>query len=287
MADNIEEDEDQDWLVTYADAITLLLAFFIMLVSFSKIDLPTYEQVAAGIRNEIGKHDVETPTESMKKDVQDVVYAMQASDLVSVETDEKGVVIELQSGAFFSPGTAEIRADAVPFLVSLAEALDVPRYHDYLLEAEGHTDDVPINTKAFPTNWELSTARASVLVRFLVSQDFDSERLKASGYAHTKPKAPNRDAEGNPIAENQAKNRRVLVRIYPLSLEERRKKLKAMALEKLNAEPEGTSPDETSTDDGANKEPADGAALPSLPPMQGTGESDKGLPPNPLQNLSR
>ena len=315
MADEINlDDEAEDWLVTYADAITLLMAFFIMLVSFSKIDLPTYEQVAAGIRNEIGGHKAEPPTETLKKDVQNVVYDMQASDLVSITSDDRGLVIEMPSHAFFKPGTADIRADAVPFLVSLAEALINPRYKGYLMEAEGHTDDIPINTDKFPSNWELSTARAATLVRFLVTQDFEADRLKASGYADTRPKAPNRDADGNPITDNQEQNRRVLVRIYPMSLEDRKRRQKGVALEELDEAVDEAASDakpadapapatatETPGDGAATEQPAAGDApvLPALPPMVGgpapsnTGSetqpepADGTLPPHPTLSFPK
>ena len=79
-----DEEEAEDWLTTYADAITLLMAFFVMLVSFSKIDIPTFEKVAAGIKNELGKRDTQSPISLLKIDVQDTVYQQQADQAVNV-----------------------------------------------------------------------------------------------------------------------------------------------------------------------------------------------------------
>ena len=81
------------------------------------------------------------------------------------------------------------------------------------LEVEGHTDDSPVNSGQFPSNWELSAARASNVVRYLVAQGFPPEKLRAIGMGDSHPKAPNRDATGNPIPSNQDLNRRVVVRM--------------------------------------------------------------------------
>ncbi len=220
-----EPEEAEEWLTTYADAITLLMAFFVMLASFSKIDLPMFEQVAAGIKNELGKRDTQSPISLLKIDVQDVVYEMQADQAVNVETTDKGISIELSSSAFYKAGSAEIRDEALPVMDKIAQTLNGQRYQLYNVDVEGHTDDIPINTPRFPSNWELSSARATTVVRFLIDKGLDPERLKATGFAETRPKAENRDAEGKPIKENQSTNRRVALEVYPMSLAERAKSL--------------------------------------------------------------
>ena len=228
-----EQEEAEDWLVTYADAITLLMAFFVMLVSFSKINIPMFEQVAAGIRSEIGNTEIPTPTEKMQIDLQDVVYTMQADKVVTVGTDEKGIVLELDSSAFYVSGSADIRPEAFPVLKKIAQTVLAPSYATYIVEVEGHTDDDPISTPVFPSNWELSTGRATRVVRFLAEEGMDTGRLKASGMGASRPKMPNRTATGVPIRENQAKNRRVVVRIYPQSLDERKERLRKVDVESL------------------------------------------------------
>ena len=79
----------------------------------------------------------------------------------------------------------------------------------YSVAIEGHTDDIPISSDEFPSNWELSTARASRVVRYLIDKGVSSEKLFAAGYADTKSKAPNLNEFGEPIPENRAENRRV------------------------------------------------------------------------------
>ncbi len=214
-------EEKEDWLITYADAITLLMAFMVMLLTFSKYDIPAFEEAAAAIQSNLSGRDSTSPIQLLRIDVQDVVYNMQADQVVKVDTDDKGIIIELSSSAFYKPGSANLREEALPVLEKMAQTLLAPRYQTYAIEIEGHTDDIPINTPRFPSNWELSAMRATQVVRLLISQGMEPIRLKATGYADTQPKAPNKDAEGNPVPDNQALNRRVVIRIYPMSLPER------------------------------------------------------------------
>ena len=216
-----KEEDKEDWLVTYADAITLLMAFFVMLLTFAEYDIPSFEEAAAAIKKEVGGGETTSPTTELQIAIQDVVYNMEADQVVDVSKDKRGLVIELASNAFYKPGSADIREAAIPVLEKMAQTIKAPRYEFYLIEVEGHTDDDPIATDRFPSNWELSTARATRIVRFLVDQGFQPTRLKATGYAETKPKVPNRDEAGQPIKENQAINRRVNIRVSPMSLEQR------------------------------------------------------------------
>ena len=200
------------------------MAFFVMLLNFSKINVPMFEEVAAGIKGEIGSGEPQvTPTQILKIDIQDVVYSMQADDAVTVDTDDQGVVIELASSAFYQPGSADIRPEALSVLDKMAQTLESPRYQNYVVEIEGHTDDDPIHTARYPSNWELSSGRATGVVRLFIEQGMDASRMKASGYAETRPKVPNRDSSGAPIRKNQSINRRVLIRVYPMSLDQRKK----------------------------------------------------------------
>lgn len=238
------EEPKEEWLTTYADAITLLMAFFVMLLNFSKIDIPAFEEAAAGISDKIGMRSTQTPTELMKIDIEDVVYNMQAEQAISVGTDDKGVVIELASSAFYKPGSAEFRPEATPVLRELSQTLLQPRYRTYVVEVEGHTDDDPISTPLYPSNWELSAGRATRVVRFLIQEGMEMRRLKAAGYAETQPKVPNRTADGKPIPENQSQNRRVLVRVYPMSLEERKQIYGGSPMEALSREAEEKAKEE-------------------------------------------
>ncbi|MEL0107980.1 MAG: OmpA family protein [Rhodospirillaceae bacterium] len=219
-----EEQDEEEWLLTYADAITSLMAFFVLLLTFSKFDIPSFEEVQKGISEAIGHRQNEpTPTELLKIEVEDAVATMQAEEVTKVTKDEKGIVIELDSSAFYRPGSADILPQARPLLKKVSDLLITPKFKNYNVEIEGHTDDAPISTPRYPSNWELSAGRATRVARYFVETKIDPLRLKATGFAETRPVFPNRDAKGNPLKENMAKNRRVIIRVFPMSLEKRDK----------------------------------------------------------------
>lgn len=211
-----DEPQDEEWLVTYADAITLLMAFFVMLVSFSKIDLPLFEQVMSGIKQEIGmgeqKQTVSTSQE-LTTELTEATMEMSMEQVVEVQKDERGISIEMASKSFFKPGTAEIFEAAHPLLKKWSALLTDEKFKFFYIEVEGHTDDDPISTPRFPSNWELSASRAAAVVRFMQEEGVHYFQLKATGLADSHPKVPNRDPMGEAIKINQAKNRRVVIRL--------------------------------------------------------------------------
>lgn len=218
-------EEVEDWLTTYADAITLLMAFFVMLLTFAEFDVPAYQEAAAAIANNIGEgeKDAKSDSQSLKIDVEDVVFEMQADQVVDVKLDKKGVVIDLAGGAFFKPGNAQLNEAAVPVLDKISQMIKEEKFKLFNIEVEGHSDPSPISNEMFPSNWELSSARASTVVRFFGTAGIEFERMKAVGFAETRPKVPNFDQQGAPIPENQQTNRRISIRIYPMNIEERQK----------------------------------------------------------------
>ncbi len=219
----VEEIDQEEWLTTYADAITLLMAFFVMLLTFSKYDIPAMQEAMQGIKNQVGGKEEKSPTTKLKNQVEDIVYNMQADQVIKVATDDKGVVIELASSAFYKPGSADLQDQAIPVLNQLSQTLLAPNYAGYQIEIEGHTDDDPISTSRYPSNWELSAGRATRVVRFLIEKGMTPQKIRAIGFADTQPKVPNRTADGAPIPQNQAENRRVNVRIFPMSLAMKKK----------------------------------------------------------------
>jgi len=211
------QEETEDWLVTYADAITLLMAFFIIFFSISKVDKGKFDQMRQGIGKDILRKETILPMQELKVDIQDIVYTLKADEAVKVTTDSEGVVLEFASGAFYKSGTAELNEAAYPLLNSVAQTILSPKYANFSIEVEGHTDDDPISTLQYPSNWELSAGRASRVVRHFIEQGIVANRQKAVGYAATIPKVPNRTPEGVSIPENKEANRRVVVRLKPQS----------------------------------------------------------------------
>lgn len=213
-----EEPDDEEWLVTYADAITLLMAFFVMLVSFSKIDMPLYEQVMSGIQQEIGmgKDTSVSTSQELTSALESTAFEMNMEQVVEVQKDERGITIEMASQSFFKPGTADILEAAHPLIKKWSLLLTDEKFKFFFIEVEGHTDDDPISTSKFPSNWELSAGRAASVVRFMQTEGVHSFQLKALGFASSHPKVPNRDEFGEAIKINQAKNRRVVIRLVQM-----------------------------------------------------------------------
>ncbi len=221
MDDDVEEVPDESWMMTYADAITLLMAFFVMLLTFAEFDLPAYEAASAAIKSEVGNRDESSPINELQIILQDVATDMQADQVIRISTDRRGLNIELQAGAFYQPGKAKLREAAIPVLQNLVQVISAPRYDYYMIEVEGHSDDDPISTEMFPSNWELSAARASSVVRYFISEGVFAHRLKTSGLAETQPKVPNRDENGRAIVENQKINRRVNIAVTIMNKKQR------------------------------------------------------------------
>ena len=210
--------EEEDWLVTYADAITLLMAFFVMLVSFSKVELLQFEAVQAGIQNELGGREAnEAPIFRLHSQLRSMVDTTPElpPEQVDVGFDDSGVVMDFANGSFFEPGSAQLTETAKLVLGKLKRRLERPPYDLFAVDVEGHTDDVAVAGDLYPSNWELSAARAAAVVRHFIARGLEPTRLKAAGFADTKPKVPNRNVLGEPIPENRAKNRRVAIRLHP------------------------------------------------------------------------
>jgi chemotaxis protein MotB len=219
-----ETTHNQDrWLLTYADMITLLTAFFLMLYSMSVMSKGKFSQLAVSVRSSFsgapgtGNRDSDPnpsinqlglPTADYQNYGQAVLdlrhYVEQTTQPGSVATrsDERGVVISLVADKMlFERGSAEIRAQSAPILERVAQVL---RTNSNRVMIEGHTCDLPIHTAQFPSNWELSTARAAMLLRYFTErQGLPAARFTAAGYADTRPVAPNTSDA------NRARNRRV------------------------------------------------------------------------------
>ncbi len=209
------EGGEEDWLMSYADLVTLLMAFFLSMLSVSHVDPVLFEQMKKGLRSDIGKNkDVKTPLGEIKHDLDSLLAGQRARGDVSVDLTREGIVLEFSSSAIYDPGKADIGPAARQNIDIVTDAIKNIEYYKFAVDIEGHTDNIPIKTLQFPSNWELSVSRATNIVKYMISKGIPSERLKAAGYADTKPKTPNVDAEGKSIPANQAKNRRIVLKIH-------------------------------------------------------------------------
>jgi chemotaxis protein MotB len=219
------------WLVSYADFITLLFAFFVVMFATTQSDRHKEAQLAASIKvafQQMGLFDVRSqlatgddarktgasaPTPDLaqplavtpqsllmvKRQIEAAAQGEIDSGVIGIHEIPNGLVISLQEAGFFDSGVADIRPSALTVLNRIAAVL--PRC---VLRVEGHTDNIPIHTAQFASNWELSSARASSIARLLlVHPNVHAEDMSVAGYAEFHP------ATNNDTAEGRARNRRV------------------------------------------------------------------------------
>lgn len=200
-----EHENIERWLITYADLITLLLAFFIMMYAVSKENEEKYASVSRHLRAIfISGSGILDEGEILKSElVKEINELKESSGLegISVLSDERGIVVRILDRTFFDEGKAELKENAKRTIDKIAPILKKISNH---IRIEGHTDNVPISNKEFKSNWELSTRRATEVVRYFIEKaQIPPERFSASGYAEFRPIADNQTPEG------RALNRRI------------------------------------------------------------------------------
>ncbi|MDC0336244.1 OmpA family protein, partial [Pseudodesulfovibrio sp.] len=213
---------DLGWRLTLADMMTLLLCFFVIIVSVSKVDPHRYEAISDILAESMkGKaapskrtaEKAQTPVEKKAKNLFELQLELakligKESKAVNLKLRPDAVAINLQGGVFFQLGSADLTTEALRILDKLAIPLTEAHYK---LTIEGHSDNLPIKSPQFPSNWELSSARASSVARYFIAQGFPKNDIRVMGLADTQPLAPNMDKKGKAIPANQSKNRRVVI----------------------------------------------------------------------------
>jgi chemotaxis protein MotB len=210
-----EHDNADRWLLTYADLITLLLGLFVILYAVSKIDGEKYNKMINALGGVFGKEPVgvfqgakvivEPELSSLEAEREQIERKIEAAipvdGTVSISQNERGVTVHIMDELLFSSGSAVLKPGALTLLEDLSGVLrQIP--HD--IRVEGHTDNVPIQTPVFPSNWHLSVARAVNAAHFMVQRcNIAPERVSVVGYSEYRPLLPNISDD------NRAKNRRV------------------------------------------------------------------------------
>lgn len=209
------EEAEENWLISYADMITLLLCFFVIILSVSEPKKEQLEAVSESFQEGVKakKEQQQDTMDQLKQDLETMIVDDALEEAMSVAETEKGLVIDLSTAAFYESGSATIRPDAVPYLERMTEILKKFDLDEKLIYVTGHTDDAPIHTKEFPSNWELSAVRATRIIRFFIEKGMDHMLMRSGGFADTEPKVPNLDEFGNPIPENRELNRRISIKI--------------------------------------------------------------------------
>jgi chemotaxis protein MotB len=230
----VEEPENHErWLVSYADFITLLFAFFTTMYAISNVDNKKLNSMVESMREAFGggrdtasprpmPRDAENATNRifdiiqreedwrirsraeikvLKKKVDEKVKGLGITGAVRTVVDERGLVVHVSEACGFQPGRAEIRRETYPLFDALGNSI---KEMDNDIQVQGHTDNKPISNSMFRSNWELSTTRATNVLRYLIDRfRIPPKRFSAAGYGEYYPMADNRTEEG------RSKNRRV------------------------------------------------------------------------------
>ncbi|QKI88563.1 OmpA/MotB family protein [Thiomicrorhabdus xiamenensis] len=209
-------EESDDWMVTYADAMTLVMGFFVLILSMSMINQSKFEEVSAAINEGLLKKEKKqtiSPLNELNKNLSQTLLEHQVLPQEAIEQGDNYLKIDLPGNILFATGSAELGGGSSRLIADIANDINAFSLPEFNIEIEGHTDDIPISTVRFPSNWELSSSRAISVLQVFLAQGVDGNRLKAIGYAETRPKVPNKDAQGNAIKQNQKLNRRVEIKI--------------------------------------------------------------------------
>ncbi|MCF6466305.1 OmpA/MotB family protein [Clostridium sp. Cult2] len=226
------QNNTDSWLTTYSDMVTLLLAFFVLLFSFSEIDAQKFRSIMSSFQGGAGvlngsttleldenleplEDTLESDLESLKDLLEEYAESIGLGPEIVLSIEERGLVIRFMDKVLFDSGKADLRPESIEILSSIAEILNMDEFSSRLIKVEGHTDTVPTgNSAEFPTNWELSSARATNVLRYLVEKKgIDGGRISSSGYSFYRSIAP------NDTNENKQKNRRVDIVILKTSYE--------------------------------------------------------------------
>ena len=208
-----QEEGVDSWLMSYADMITLLMCFFIIFVSVSEPKRDKFSEITQGLANKFGSVDMSTPFAGVFGSLQSIVESHHMFRDVAIVKTDKSVEMEIASDAFFKRHTADIEESKLEVLAEMADAIKTVDFLEYRVIIEGHTSDLQPKSGLYATNWELSSARASRIVRFLIEKGMPADRMRAVGYADTQPKVPNTDIQKQPIPENRAINDRMIVKL--------------------------------------------------------------------------
>jgi chemotaxis protein MotB len=200
---------EESWLLSYADLITNLLLFFVVLLTAANISKGRMQQIVKSLSGS------ESPAslESIQREIDAQIAQKQLQELVRTVVTADGLELSLNSGLVFDSGKAQIRPEFEQTVVSMLQVL-APYSTKYSFAVEGHTDSTPIVSGGlFATNWELSSARAIVVRQRLEDVGILRSRVRVEGYADTKP-LPEEQLSGLDPQERLARHRRVVVRIY-------------------------------------------------------------------------
>jgi chemotaxis protein MotB len=209
-----DEGEDDSWQVSYLDIITIVLGFLIILLSVSQIrksSLPSLSTLFGKKSDE--SEFVTTPIDEIKTELDSLLRDQIDLGNIEIERDLNDLLVRFRGDDLYLSGGTQLEPKGQLIVEEVLNAFQQIDRNDFNIDVEGHTDNVPIRSSSFPSNWELSTARASNVVKYFRENGISEKRLKASGYADSRP-IIQFDSLGYPFAASKDMNRRVVLRLY-------------------------------------------------------------------------
>jgi chemotaxis protein MotB len=201
------------WLVSLSDLMILLFVFFVLLFSFSvsRLDAKDFANITEQITGERAKEA--QALDEIQARLLKWVVDKRLLDSIEVKQKEDSLILEIRERLLFPSGNFEMNEESRELVALIGNALrNVPA--PYRVGIEGHTDDVQVHNKLVEDNWDLSAKRARSVLKALDLKPDLLVRAVVMGYGEMRPMAPNRRPNGEPIPENQSKNRRVTIRIF-------------------------------------------------------------------------
>ena len=221
MAKRSYQNEDSDidanaWLTTYGDMITLLMCFFVIFFSISEVNIALFEDLKNGFESDITNKETKSPISLLAKQL-DSIYDNPADDNLDVEVDllKRGINIRLASKDLFRSGDAQLSRSGRKTVDDISNSLlSIVERYNLTCDIEGHTDDIPIRSYKFPSNWELSASRAANVLRQMIDSGIPKEQSRAIGFSDIRPIIEPRDSTGSLVKGARAANRRVEIVIH-------------------------------------------------------------------------
>jgi len=221
MAKRFNQNDGNDintdaWLSTYGDMITLLLCFFVIFFSVSEVNVALFEDLKNGFKSDVLNKETKSPIKMLSERL-DSIYDNPENDNPDVEVDllKRGINIRLASNDLFRSGDAKLSRSGQRTVEEITVSLtDIVGQFHLTCDIEGHTDDIPMRSYKFPSNWELSASRAANVLRQMIDSGIPQDQSRAIGFADIRPLIEPRDSTGSLVPGARAANRRVEIVIH-------------------------------------------------------------------------
>src|SRR3989339_440359 len=207
----VHDDGEGNWLVSYADMMTLLWGFFVIITIFSTPDASKFEKLKEHTSQAMGG-TYQRPLNELTEELEQVFAEMNINQDIRIENLIDGIKLTASSTRFFASGDASLSTESKSILENIGKIFQ-DRAQGYKIIIEGHTDDVPINTKEFPSNWELSLRRSSEVVRLFENMGIPHADLRPVGLSDIEPMKEIGGLSGDKLRDARAQNRRIVIRI--------------------------------------------------------------------------